>query len=178
MRLILDVGCGNKPKGTINCDLYPYSEEHRRKEDWKISKIPNFVQCDAHSLPFKSNSFDVVYCHHVLEHVEYPLLVLKEFYHVSREKVIIVVPDLKTSRIYGEFEPHLYSWSKWSLEGLMQKVFDKTSVIVTNEPLQLKRKNKLSHFINFLLKRVFVSFPFLYYSQLIAVGYCKEEATP
>lgn len=41
-------------------------------------------QGDAHQLPFESNSFDVVYCRYLLEHVANPDMVLREVARVLR----------------------------------------------------------------------------------------------
>ena len=35
-------------------------------------KIPNFILCDIHNLPFRNKVFDNVYCNNVLEHIESP----------------------------------------------------------------------------------------------------------
>ena len=40
----LDVGCGDKPKGDVNIDLFFYGK-------WN-----NFVIAEAHCLPFKNNT--------------------------------------------------------------------------------------------------------------------------
>ena len=42
------------------------------------------VKMDVHDIPFKANTFDVVICNHVLEHVEDYQQVLKEFYRVMK----------------------------------------------------------------------------------------------
>lgn len=177
-RMTLDVGCGNNPQGTVNCDLYVQLTEHRLVEDGyiKTKNIPNFVRCDALHLPFKENIFDVVKSRHVLEHLDNPLMVLKEWKRVAKRKVILVVPDLKVSRIYGDFEPHLYSWSKWSLQALMERVFQMAEVYLKRQHLSLRRKGKFSHVVNFLLKRILIHFPIFQNSELIAVGYCKKPA--
>ena len=43
-----------------------------------------FVQADAHALPWAADSFDVVYCRYVLEHVARPEAVLAEMRRVVR----------------------------------------------------------------------------------------------
>jgi len=82
--LTLDVGCGFKAHGApltdVNCDIV------------KIKRWQNFVQCDARFLPFKSNCFSVVYCHHVLEHIEDYVKALKELLRVAIDVVEIKVP--------------------------------------------------------------------------------------
>lgn len=168
---VLDIGCGNKAKGNVNVDLYLNRGEHRLKEDCLIetSKITNFVKCDAHSLPFQDKVFEVSYSHHVLEHLENPLKALKEWFRVGK-KLFVVVPDLKICRVYGEFEPHLFSWSKWSFETLLRKVCDNVEVRVERMPLRLRSKSRAAHFINFVLKRVMIHLPILQNSELAAVG--------
>lgn len=56
-------------------------------------EAPNalLVLGDAHHLPFKENSFDLVLCSEVLEHALSPRLVLKEILRVSRKYVLLTV---------------------------------------------------------------------------------------
>jgi SAM-dependent methyltransferase len=61
--------------------------------DIDVYKIKNFVRGDAHYLPFKDNCFDTVNVSELLEHVEDPLLVLKEAKRVSRNIIIATVPN-------------------------------------------------------------------------------------
>lgn len=95
---ILDVGCGNRPHGHVNVDLYPEETTYRT---WKpevlapaldTKKIPNFIKADACFLPFKSNVFHLVYSSHTIEHVENPRLMLREILRVSRDRVILICP--------------------------------------------------------------------------------------
>jgi ubiquinone/menaquinone biosynthesis C-methylase UbiE len=70
---ILDVGCGNSPKGDVNVDLF----FHVRCE--------NFVIGEVHHLPFKTSVFENVYSKHCLEHLESPLQFFKEAKRVLKE---------------------------------------------------------------------------------------------
>ena len=63
---VLDVGCGDRPAGDVNLDLFHYGK-------WK-----NFVIAEAHRLPFKNNAFEKVYSKHCLEHLEDPLKFFRE----------------------------------------------------------------------------------------------------
>ena len=87
----LDVGCGASPKGTVNVDLFIESTVHRSYKI-KPKHIKNFVQADACHLPFKKDSFDMVYCFHVVEHVQNPILLIRELIRVSKKQVIIECP--------------------------------------------------------------------------------------
>ena len=40
---------------------------------------------DLHKIPFEDNRFDVVFCNHVMEHVENPLQCMKELYRVMKK---------------------------------------------------------------------------------------------
>ncbi len=42
------------------------------------------VKMDVHDIPFPDNTFDIVFCNHVLEHVDSDVNVLKEFYRVMK----------------------------------------------------------------------------------------------
>ena len=97
--IVLDVGCGANPMGDVNVDLFIGYSEHRERP--LIPKeIPNFMRCDACKLPFKDNSFDVVFSKDTLEHVgrkpqktnPAPYKALKEMIRVSSWKIEIFVP--------------------------------------------------------------------------------------
>jgi len=171
--LILNVGCGNKPSGTVNCDLFLKSKTQRNLGDYTIKpeKLPNFVLCDAHKLPFHNNSFKTVYAHHVLEHLKNPLEALEEWARVASKTVLVVVPDLAGTRIYGDFQSHLYSWSRQTLENLLGYACGESSVTLDKKPLQVAKGGKLGHLINFLLKRVMIHTGFFSYTNLIGRGH-------
>lgn len=43
------------------------------------------VKMDIHEIPFEDNKFDVVFCNHVMEHVENDIKALKEIYRVLKQ---------------------------------------------------------------------------------------------
>lgn len=94
----LDVGCGHRPRGDVNCDLYVDASFHRSPkrnvigEPLNLKLIPNFVKCDVQHLPFKDSIFQKTYCTNVIEHVRNPYLLLKELLRVTNGKVIIKCP--------------------------------------------------------------------------------------
>lgn len=88
----LDVGCGDSPIGEVNCDLYTediFNHRNLNNNALNVKAIKNFVICDCQKLPFRDNSFVIVYCRQVIEHLKQPLILLKELLRVSTFRVII-----------------------------------------------------------------------------------------
>lgn len=56
---------------------------------WNTSKID--VVCDIIDMPFEDNSFDVVLCTEVLEHLPYPELAIKEFSRILKKDGIMIL---------------------------------------------------------------------------------------
>ncbi len=90
---ILDVGCGNgywlgrvvedvQIRSTIGCDVF----------NMVGFKHSDYQKGDIENLPFEDNSFDVVTCHHVLEHVINLQQSIDELKRVCRKLLIVVVP--------------------------------------------------------------------------------------
>jgi len=75
---VLDVGCGQgrhlmlMPEGSIGIDLHPNKE--------LVGDYELLIHDLDNGLPFKDNSFDVIFGSHVLEHLETPYKTLKDFY--------------------------------------------------------------------------------------------------
>jgi len=60
-------------------------------------KIESFIVADALHLPFKDESFNVVFSGHTIEHVQNPFLMLREMCRVAERKVIVRCPHRKGS---------------------------------------------------------------------------------
>jgi SAM-dependent methyltransferase len=127
-REILDVGCGGTFKGDVNVDLYANPTEHRPNY-LIMKKIPNFVLADAQHLPFRNKTFDEVTSSHVIEHVEKPMLMVKEMCRISKEYVNIRCPHRLWlgSRLFRRNKGHKHrgfnaSWFKQAFANLHWKV--------------------------------------------------------
>lgn len=99
--LVLDVGCG---KGylphklalhakvvvglDVNSNYIKYAKQNHR--------YPNvaYIVGDAMHLPIKDESFDIIVCREVIEHVIDPAVILQETRRVMRGKAIISTPNL------------------------------------------------------------------------------------
>lgn len=124
----LDIGCGGStrfkpfPRGDINCDI-----------EIPLTKIQNFVRCDAHYLPFKTHGFSEVFMYEVLEHLESPFKALKDAQQILKEggKLELTTPNalyvLKIVRsakrgFYSVWEDHIITWGLPELKTLLEKV--------------------------------------------------------
>lgn len=121
----LDIGCGGSEeykrktvRGNINCDLL--------KPIWKI---PNFVICDAHFLPFKSEAFVKVFMFDILEHLENPFKTLLEIKRILGSKGVLelgtpnalYLPKILKNMVGGGYvttKSHIATWGKAELENL------------------------------------------------------------
>lgn len=97
---VLDVGCGegftmeilktNKIATFIEGIEYENDTISLAK---KLFPNLNISKGSAYQLPYKNNSFDLVVCTEVLEHLENPTLALTESIRVSKKNIIISVPN-------------------------------------------------------------------------------------
>ena len=86
---LIDVGCGTQPYRAyyahatriVSCDF----DGARGHVDFA---------CPAHAIPVEANSFDIIFCTEVLEHVPDPDAVWNEFYRVLRPggKLLLTTP--------------------------------------------------------------------------------------
>ena len=97
---VLDVGCGegftlnklrkvNIGKDLIGVDTSVTAITLGKKQFPHL----NLKEGSAYKLPFKDNTFDLVLCLEVLEHLEDPLKAFSEVVRVSKKNCIISVPN-------------------------------------------------------------------------------------
>ena len=85
-KTLLDIGCQ---------ELFFY---RRLKRKYKITladyepKLKMIKKEDVQALSFKDNSFDIVLCQEVLEHVPNPVKAMKELKRVAKKQLIITIP--------------------------------------------------------------------------------------
>ena len=99
---ILDVGCSARPKGDVNIGflrggLNPQTGARIQGEFMSPQKTSNFLLADPAHLPFKDESFNVVFSSHAIEHIQNPFLMLHEMCRVAKRKVIVRCPHRKGS---------------------------------------------------------------------------------
>lgn len=128
--LILDIGCGESPKGNINIDIYIPKE------------IPeNFILASAEYLPFKDNTCDIVESSYVIEHCINPVNFILNQVRISKDKVIIVTDNSEwigdywfrlvgSGRIFHD--EHYYRWTVEYLDNLLKRLGLRAKVCACN----------------------------------------------
>jgi ubiquinone/menaquinone biosynthesis C-methylase UbiE len=96
---VLEVGCG---EGTLANYLLQHSAKRPQcfeASDLSLAVISaesdpliKFRKASIYELPYSANSFDLVVCSEVLEHLEYPQRGLAEIARVAEKSVLLSVP--------------------------------------------------------------------------------------
>ena len=122
-----DAGIGKKLEGV---DYLDTAIQIGRKQ------FPQFTlrQGNIYALPYQDNSFDLLICSEVLEHLEHPDEALKELFRVTKKYVVFSVPNepwfmasnflrgKNWSRMGNDIE-HINHWTSFSFARFVQKEF-------------------------------------------------------
>lgn len=116
---ILDLGCGpgiiaeKISSGDYRVSCIDFSSEllFRARERLKGSgcKPPNFIQADAHALPFKNGAFDAIICVGVASWVADPAKLLHETARVLRPGGMLFITAINKLSVENLFDP-LFWW--------------------------------------------------------------------
>lgn len=98
IKTILDVGCASGTFTNQLTQLFPKAKIHGVDIYYPAIKFAqqkypqiNFMVADAHQLPFKKNTFDLIICYETIEHVVDPKRVLLEIKKVLRKDGTAIV---------------------------------------------------------------------------------------
>lgn len=105
-------------------------------------------EASIYELPYEDNSFDLVICTEVLEHLEDPKAALLELKRVSKKCILISVPNEpiftianflrgKYLKNFGNHPEHIQHWSKYSLKKFVRANKLKVSQVKTPFPWTL-----------------------------------------
>jgi SAM-dependent methyltransferase len=106
---VLDIGCGPAPfhRATMVCDRFTRKTVHRYGE-LSTGGLP-FVEADIHSLPFADKSFDFVYCAHVLEHIDDPILACREIMRIGK-RGYLETPNFMKDTLFCQAQGMHHRW--------------------------------------------------------------------
>ncbi|MCX6183152.1 MAG: class I SAM-dependent methyltransferase [Bacteroidetes bacterium] len=176
---VLEVGCG---EGSILklldewnfCDeLYAVDISESGVAQTQKKNIKKLVEVkiyDGYKIPYPDNHFDLAYCSHVIEHVEFPRQVIREIQRVSKNQFYEVPIDfsfyvdkkIKHFLSYGHiniFTPALFRYLILS-EG--QKVLKDKCGLYPDEVNKHLFQNNKAGYIKYKLKTaVLRAFPYL-----------------
>lgn len=82
----------------VNVDLFIDPTAHRsvgadmrKNTDWKLERMPNLIKADGTNLPLKNNVFDIAISNHLIEHLDEPMMLLKEMVRVTKPDGLIKI---------------------------------------------------------------------------------------
>lgn len=108
---VLDVGCGDKP-------YYPFFREATSYVGLDVQQNPN---ADLHgaveAIPAEDNSFDIVLCTQVLEHVDDPAQAVRELHRVTAPGGRVLASTHGT-QVYHPNPDDYWRWTHTGLERL------------------------------------------------------------
>lgn len=117
---VLEVGCGLGQniyghQNAIGIDISPFAVEMCKKRGINAEVL------SVEDMNFKEETFNGIFCSHVLEHLENPLEALKKFYKVLKPhgKIVITIP-LPCSKS-TKADQHLYCWNLMEISNLLER---------------------------------------------------------
>ncbi|HEY3296755.1 MAG TPA: methyltransferase domain-containing protein [bacterium] len=146
---ILDFGCGTGEidilmarhgREVVGYDISQIAldtaKDHLAKEPQAVQNRLRFVLGAGNRLPFEDQSFDSVFCNHVLEHIAHPTPILKDLARVLKPggALLVQVPD---GLAYYDVM-HLRFFHAETLESLLGDFFEEVDVVLQPERKQLK----------------------------------------
>jgi len=130
---VLDVGCGegftlNKLSENKIGKIYEGIDYSREAIAIGKKLYPNLdlKQGDVYKLPYKDESFDLVICSEVLEHLEEPEKGLRELIRVSKKYLLLSVPNEPLFYFFnytqwGKDIGHINKWTFLGFKRFIQK---------------------------------------------------------
>jgi len=159
LKRLSDVGFGN---------LFSLEISEGGVDIIKNRNIASLKECkifDGYNIPYNDNQFDLAVISHVLEHVEFPRMLLKEASRVAKY-IFIEVPLEDNSRLPKDYKwdrlGHINFYSLKTIRRLLQTTnLEILSQEVVNNSLRVyKYQNGKKALLKFLIKKIMlITFP-------------------
>jgi SAM-dependent methyltransferase len=100
---VLDIGCGQGMAAQVFMDIGVEYTGIGMGNDVQVCQERGLcvTEMDMSFMTFPDDSFDLLFARHVLEHSPMPLLTLMEWHRVSRQHLLLVLPDPKDYGFVG-----------------------------------------------------------------------------
>lgn len=109
---ILDLGCGDGANlrwlANFSNDIcgadYNFLRLSRAEKNMSKVEIPvKFFLIDIMSLPFKENSFDIIFFNHVIEHIQEDLKALRNIYKITKKGGLLIIGTPNEGALFWKF---------------------------------------------------------------------------
>jgi len=154
---VLDCGAGEGSILSILHDKYIATDFYaleisdsalKTLKERKLERLRNIEKFDGYTIPYSSQFFDLVFCSHVIEHVEHPRLLIRELKRVSRQQIFEIPIDYYfdvDSKVlhfhnYGHINIYTPSLFRFLLKSEGLHVDSEIYASITKDELQFIRK--------------------------------------
>lgn len=132
-----------------------------------IKNLNDIILFDGYKIPYPDNHFDLVYCSHVMEHVEYERILLREIKRISKYQIFEVPIDfsffvdrkIKHFLGYGHINIYTPSLFRFLLKTENFKVLKDLKFLFSDEILQTIYKNDQKGYylakVKFMIMKMF-----------------------
>lgn len=122
-KVVLDAGCGTGKLAELKNYAKYVGVDFVEHELWHSAQtdFSSFHEMSVENIAFADESFDLVICAHVLEHVRNPVNVLLEIRRLTKSEAVIILPRERSYRSGFNLHVNHYQY-KWEVEGLFNQV--------------------------------------------------------
>jgi len=127
---VLDAGCGTGKLAESRKFKRYCGVDFVEHELWKTIQSSNITlsEMSVEALNFNDNSFDLVICAHVLEHVRNPIRVLNEIRRVTKSRAIVILPRERSYRAGFNLHVNHFQYD-WQVRALLNQLSSAISTI-------------------------------------------------
>jgi len=127
-----------------------------------IASLKEIQQFDGYTLPFADKQFDLAICSHVIEHVEYPRILLAEIKRISKYQVFEVPIDFSFNvdrkfehfNAYGHINIYTPALFNFLLYTMGFEILKQRHTLYDNRVIQFQHKTWSPAYIKFRLKKI------------------------